>query len=296
MIEGEVPFFSTPTLAKLMLKENYEMKNSAVTFQTKINDLSGIHRMAALVALVEQIFNFYQPFTPTIIKLAILFLTNNAGLTEDSYSGLDHTASIISTITDFITSYYQIPCEDLADFESEEIVAGNLVSRPAFNGAFETQPGYWRLCATRSTFTAADSVSAYIENWSVFWRMLKCCLCAGARFIPDVDLAVRHRIINGLKTHPLRQQFTESGLQSSRQWLSRYHEAQSQFVFIRAAKVNLCSFLYNLIGDNGERQVWHAHLQLPPDPVVTLRTTLPHSLLGQRTCLTLSVAGEMIAP
>ena len=32
--EGEVPFFSTPTLAKLMLKENCEMKNFVATFQT----------------------------------------------------------------------------------------------------------------------------------------------------------------------------------------------------------------------------------------------------------------------
>jgi hypothetical protein len=54
--EGEVPFFSTPTLAKLMLKENYEMKNYVTSFQTKINDLSSIHCMAALVALTEQIF------------------------------------------------------------------------------------------------------------------------------------------------------------------------------------------------------------------------------------------------
>ena len=67
------------------------------------------------------------PFRPTSTSSP----TYPSSLTEDIYNGLDHTASIISTITDFITSYYQIPSEDLADFESDEIVAGNLVSRPA---------------------------------------------------------------------------------------------------------------------------------------------------------------------
>ena len=38
---------NTPTLAKLMLKENYELRNYVTTFQAKINDLSS---MAALVA------------------------------------------------------------------------------------------------------------------------------------------------------------------------------------------------------------------------------------------------------
>ena len=65
MTEGEVPFFSTPALAiaRLMLKEDYKMRNYVTTFQAKINDLSSIHRMAALVALTEQLFNFYQPST-----------------------------------------------------------------------------------------------------------------------------------------------------------------------------------------------------------------------------------------
>ena len=43
--DGEVPFFSTPTLAKLMLKENQGLRNCVSAFQGKIISLTGIHRM-----------------------------------------------------------------------------------------------------------------------------------------------------------------------------------------------------------------------------------------------------------
>ena len=84
--DGEVPFFSTPTLAKLMLKENQDLKSYVSAFQSKISSLTGIHRMSALVALTETIFTAYQPSSPTIIKLSIHFLTNTAGLSDDAFT------------------------------------------------------------------------------------------------------------------------------------------------------------------------------------------------------------------
>ena len=107
MADGEVPFFSTPTLAKLMLKENHDLKTHVSAFQSKISPLTGIHRMSALVALTETIFIAYQPLSPPIIKLSIHFLTKTAGLSDDAFNGLDPTASILSLITDFITNYYR---------------------------------------------------------------------------------------------------------------------------------------------------------------------------------------------
>ena len=69
--------------------------------------------------------------------------------------------------------------------------------------------------------------------------MLKTCLCAGVQFVLDVDLAVRRRIIHGLKTHPLRQQFTVSGPEPARLWLSRYHKAdEAGLVFERQVGFN----------------------------------------------------------
>jgi hypothetical protein len=78
--------------------------------------------------------------------------------------------------------------------------------------------------------------------------MLKTCLCAGVQFVPDVDLAIRRRIINGLKTHPLRQQFTVSGPEPARLWLGRYHKAdEAGLVFERQAGFN-CGLTLDDVG------------------------------------------------
>ena len=246
--DGEVPFFSTPTLAKLMLKENHDLKTYVSAFQGKISSLTGIHRMSALVALTETIFTAYQPSSPTIIKLSIHFLTNTAGLSDDAFNGLDPTASILSLTTDFITNYYQVQNHQLAKFDRDEIIAGQLISRPSLDGSFNTQPGYLRLCADRGVFTNADKITEYFDTWSTLWRMLKTCLCAGVQFVPDVDLAIRRRIINGLKTHPLRQQFTVSGPEPARLWLGRYHKAdEAGLVFERQAGFN-CGLTLDDVG------------------------------------------------
>ena len=80
----EVPFFSVPTLATLMLKESKELKTAVDTAKTKVKSLRGILRANALVALTEAIFKAYCPSAPTIIKLAIHFLAGSSDLTDDS--------------------------------------------------------------------------------------------------------------------------------------------------------------------------------------------------------------------
>ena len=246
--DGEVPFFSTVTLAKLMLKENAELNSYISTFKAKINHLTGIHRMSALVALTETIFTHYQPSSPTIIKLSIHFLTNTEGLSDDAFNGLDSTASILSLTTDFITNYYQVEDHNLRKFDAEEIIAGKLISRPSLHGSFNTQPGYLRLCADRTVFTNADEITKYFDTWSNLWRMLKTCLCAGVQFVPDVDLAIRRRIINGSKTHPLRQQFTVHGPEPARLWLGRYHKAdEAGLVFQNQAGFD-CGLSFDDVG------------------------------------------------
>ena len=61
--------------------------------------------------------------------------------------------------------------------------------------------------------------------------MLKSVLCSHSEITPDIDLARRRRIINGDQTHPLRQQFTASGLEPDRIWLDRYHRADSDALY-----------------------------------------------------------------
>ena len=164
---GEVPFFSTPTLVKLMLKENQDLRNYVSAFQGKISSLTGIRRMSALVALTETIFTAYQPSSPTIIKLSIHFLTNTAGLSGDVFNVLDPTTSILSLTTDFITNYYQVQNHQLADFDRDEIMAGKLISRPSLDGSFNTQPDYLRLCVDRTVFTNAEEITEYFDTWSI---------------------------------------------------------------------------------------------------------------------------------
>ena len=145
----------------------------------------------------------------------------------------------LSLTTDFITNYYQVQNHQPANFGRDEIIAGKLISRPSLDGSFNTQPGYLRLCVDRSVFTNAEKITEYFDTWSTLWRMLKTCLCAGVQFVPDVDLAVRRPIINGLKTHLLRQQFTVSRPEPARLWRGRYHKVdEAGLVFERQAGFN----------------------------------------------------------
>ena len=135
-----------------MLKENSELKSYISAFQAKISHLTGIHRMSALV-LTEIIFTHYLnlPSSPTMIKLSIHFLTNTAGLPDYAFNGLDLTASTLSLTTDFITNYYQVKDHNLWKFDTDEIIVGQLISRPSLNGSFDTQPGCLRLCIYQHT-------------------------------------------------------------------------------------------------------------------------------------------------
>ena len=176
MADGEVPFPSTPTLAKLMLKENQDLKSYVSAFQGKISSPTGIHRVSALVAPTKIIFTAYQPSSPTIIKLSTHCLTNTVGLSDNAFNGLDPKPSILSLTTDFTTNYYQVQGHQLADFDKGEIIVGKLIFRPSLDGSFNTQPGYLRLCANRTVSTNAKEIIEYFVNWPTLWRMLETCL------------------------------------------------------------------------------------------------------------------------
>ena len=74
-------------------------------------------------------------------------------------------------------------------------------------------------------FTDESTADEYDDTWEEFWAMLKSVLCTKSEITPDIDLAQRRRIINGDPNHPLRQQFTVSGLEPDRIWLDRYRRA-----------------------------------------------------------------------
>ena len=225
LAQCEIPFFSTPTLAALMLKENASLRAAVKAIQASIHDQVGPERQATLVKLVEEIFRAYSPSVPTIIKLAIHFLTSDRELTEDSFNGLDSKSTILSLTTDLIERYYQVEDHDLQQFEHSEIGNGDRFERPSLGGLYENQPGYLRLRPLREHFTIEENACRYDALWTSLWNMLKQVLCEGSPFIPDVDLALRRRFIHGLKNHPLRQQVTKHGLEPGRLWLNRYRLA-----------------------------------------------------------------------
>ena len=245
---GEAPFFNTQALSKLMTKENPDLRAFISKFQSTFPGLDGLRRTSALISLSEAIFEHYQPSTPTIVKLCIHFVIEKTDLTDDTCNGLDSTVSVLSTVTDFIENYYQVPDNLLRAFENNEVRGDKYKPRPSLGGSYESQPGYLRLTADRSVFESLDTALVYTRHWEKLWQLLKVSLCAGLEFVPDIDLAVRRRVVNGVKTHPLKQQFTATGLEPARLWLARYKRADEAGRAFQAQVGFDCGLIFDDVG------------------------------------------------
>lgn len=222
-----MPFFATPALASLMLKENKALAGHVSDLQKNLSSYDSMQLHSALVSVTEVIFRHYSPSVPTMVKLAIHFLTQGSTISEDSFNGLDSNATIIGQLSDTIEEYYQTDDEDVDDLMT---AVANKTAREAphsLDGQYYDQPGYIRLSATRDTFTSESTAAEYDVLWSTLWEIVKAELCANVTYVPDVDLAYRRRIVNGSKNHPLRQQYSAKGLETDRQWLNRYHRADA---------------------------------------------------------------------
>ena len=231
-----------------MTKENLGLRAFITKFQATFPGLDGLRRTSALISLSEAIFEHYQPSTPTIVKLCIHFIVDKTNLTDDSCNGLDSTVSVLSTVTDFIENSYQVPNNLLRAFEKNEVRGDKYKPRPSLGGSYETQPGYQRLMVDRGVFESLDTALAYTQHWEKLWQLLKTSRCAGLEFVPDIDLALRRRVVNGVKTHPLRQQFTITGLESARLWLARYKRADEAGRAFQAQVGFDCGLIFDDVG------------------------------------------------
>ena len=166
------------------------------------------------------------------------FLTNTERITDNMLIGLDDGSSKVGLTTTFIENYYQVCDDELFAFQLDECTEEKFHDRPTLCGDYESAPGYQRLSAERQVFTSEDTAAAYDEIWKQLWTMLKSVLCSHSETTPDIDLARRKRIINGDQTHPLRQQFTASGLEPDRVWLDRYRRADSAASTLRGELVS----------------------------------------------------------
>ena len=220
-----VPFFSTPSLAELMLKDKPKFKRAMETCQGKIAKTDGPDLEEQLIILTEIIMEHFAPSVPTLVKLSVYFLTNTEHITDNMLIGLDDGSSKVGLTTTFIENYYHVPEHGLFLFNKDECSGGKFTERPTLEGNYEYTPGYARLCAERAIFTDEDTAAEYDDTWNEFWNMLKSVLCTKSAVTPDIDLAKRRRIINGDPNHPLRQQYTASGLEPDRIWLDRYRRA-----------------------------------------------------------------------
>lgn len=227
MQRSAAPFFSTPSLVELMLKDKPAFKARITSTQAKIPTADGPDLEELLITLTECIVEHYQTSVPTTIKLAVYLLTNTGQISDDSLIGLSDGASKVGLTTTFIENYYQVSDADLDDFQYNECAEGVFTERGTLDGDFESAPGYQRLCADRAVFTTETTYSAYDEVWQDFWDMLKSVLCSHANFVPDIDLAQRRRIINGDPHHPLCQQYTSTGLEPDRLLLDRLRRADA---------------------------------------------------------------------
>ena len=182
--------------------------------------------------------------------------------------GLDSTVSVLSTVTDFIENYYQVPDNLLRAFENNEVRGDKYKPRPSLGGSYESQPGYLRLTADRSVFESLDTALVYTRHWEKLWQLLKVSLCAGLEFVPDMDLAVRRRVVNGVKTHPLKQQFTATGLEPARLWLARYKRADEAGRAFQAQVGFDCGLIFDDVGHISiAMDCLHPALAPPPAPL-----------------------------
>ena len=94
-------------------------------------------------------------------------------LTGDTCNGLDSTVSVLSTVSDFIDDYYQVPDNLFRAFERDEVRGEKHKQRPSLGGSYEAQPGYQRLTADRSVFESLDTALIYTRHWEKLWQLLK---------------------------------------------------------------------------------------------------------------------------
>ena len=78
-----VPFFSTPSLAELMLKDKPKFKRAIDQCQGKIGKADGPDLEEQLIILTEIIMEYFAPSVPTLIKLGVYFLTNTEHITDN---------------------------------------------------------------------------------------------------------------------------------------------------------------------------------------------------------------------
>ena len=131
--------------------------------------------------------------------------------------GLEGKTSIAGKITTFLERYYQLDTRSPDQIEKfKECCQSGEHTLPSLQGApISALPGYKNLIPDRDMFTREGTALQYLDLWTDLWECLKLELCSGEEWIPDIDLALRRRIINNNKTHPLRQQFTTQ-LESAR--------------------------------------------------------------------------------
>ena len=173
-----VPFFSTPSLAELMLKDKQKFRRDMETCQASIATADGPELEELLIVLTEIINEYFSPSAPTLIKLSIYFLTNTERITDNMLIGLDDGSSKVGLTTTFIENYYQVCDNDLPNFQLDECAEGKFEERSTLGGDYEAAPGYQRLCAERQVFTSEDTAAAYDETWLQLWTMLKSVLCS----------------------------------------------------------------------------------------------------------------------
>ena len=116
-----MPFFATPALASLMMRENKALSGHVANLQRDLNTYDSMQLHAALVSLTEEIFKHYNPSVPTMVKLAIHFLSQGSTVSEDSFNGLDSTATTLGLLSDTVEEYYQTGDEE--ELEHEQVLS-----------------------------------------------------------------------------------------------------------------------------------------------------------------------------
>ena len=159
-----VPFFSTPSLAELMLKDKPRFRRDMEACQASIATADGPELEELFTVLTEIINEYFSPSAPTLIKLSIYFLTNTERITDNMLIGLDDGTSKVGLTTTFIKNYYQVCDDDLSNFQLDECAEGKFEERATLGGDYETAPGYQRLCAERQVFPNEDTAAAYDET------------------------------------------------------------------------------------------------------------------------------------
>ena len=216
------PFFSTSALAPLLMKCRPQFSATIKAILDDIKELRSTTLERQLISLSTAIGSEWQTSPPTTIKIAIFYLVDNEKLTDDSFMGLEGKTSLAGRITSFLERYYQLDTTDdrMIEVFKKCCRTGEHTLSSLQGQSISTLPGYINLIPERDMFIEMETATKYVNLWNDLWECLKLELCAGEEWIPDIDLALRRRIINNNKTHPLRQQYTTQ-LEPVRNWLER---------------------------------------------------------------------------